>query len=513
MTYPGKHNEYSPEAEVLEIILSTSKENAMKSLLQTLLFFLLIVQISFAQSPDTVWTKIFSTSGNDYGEYVEQTNDGGFIIVGTTDSSGGQDVWLIKTNSSGDTIWAKTYGTYHYDYASCVHQTSDGGYIIFGDTDSFDPNFWDAWLIKTDSNGDTLWTKVLGDNQFYFVESGLELPGGDYVFVGYTKTTAGGPEDIWLVKTDSDGDTIWTKTFGGSERDVPSSINRTTDDGFIISGNTESFGEGNFDGWLIKTDSNGNLDWSKTYGSTERDIASDVKQTDDGGYIITGQTESYGHVNNYNDAWLIKTDNNGDTLWTKTWGNDQHDGAMSVVQTSDGGYVWTGYLDISTFNQDLWVLKTDGDGNTLWSKTYGGTFNNIGRCINKNSDGSLIITGNYYDEISNTRDVWLLNFDPSISDVERDGLAQIPETIVLKQNYPNPFNPSTTIEFGIPESQFVTLAVYNLLGEQVSVLVKENLNAGNYKANWNATDLPSGIYIYKLIAGKFVETKKMILLK
>jgi hypothetical protein len=125
----------------------------------------------------------------------------------------------------------------------------------------------------------------------------------------------------------------------------------------------------------------------------------------------------------------------------------------------------------------------------------------------------LIITGNYYNEVTNTRDIWLLNFDPTISDVESDNEAQIPETIVLKQNYPNPFNPFTTIEFGIPESQFVTLAVYNLLGEQVSVLVKENQTAGYYKVNWDVTDLPSGIYFYKLIAGKFVKTKKMILLK
>jgi Secretion system C-terminal sorting domain len=218
-------------------------------------------------------------------------------------------------------------------------------------------------------------------------------------------------------------------------------------------------------------------------------------------------------MNNYVDAWLIKTDSNGDTLWTKTFGSDTHDGALSVVQTSDGGYVWTGYLDISTFNQDLWVLKTDANGNTLWSETYGGTFNNIGRCINNTDDGNLIITGDYYSEVTNTRDVWLLNVDPDVSDVERDENSQIPETIVLKQNYPNPFNPSTTIDFGIPESGFVTLAVYNLLGEQVGLLVNENLSAGNYKADWDAGDLPSGIYIYKLIAGGFNQSNKMILMK
>ena len=485
----------------------------MKFLLQTLLFFLLISQIIFAQTPDTTWTKIFATSGDDYGEYVEQTSDGGFIIVGTTDYSGGDDVFLIKTNSAGDTLWTRTYGTYHYDYATCVHQTNDGGYIIFGETDSYDPNFWEGLIIKTDSNGDTIWTKHLGDFAYYFFQSGVELNGFGYVAVGFTKTGAAEPEDIWLVKTDNNGDTVWTKTFGGSERDVPNSIYRTTDGGFIISASTESPSAGEFDVLLIKTDSDGNLSWSKTYGGIKRDVASDVKQTDDGGYIIAGHTESYGHVNNYNDAWLIRTDSDGDTLWTKTWGSDEHDGAMSVVQTNDGGFVWTGYRKISTFVQDLWVVKTDADGNTQASKTYGGTFNNIGRCINSKSDGSLIITGNYYNEITNTRDIWLLNFDPTLSDVERDDDKKIPVEIFLKQNYPNPFNPSTTIEFGIPESNFVTLTIYNMLGEQIEVLVNENLSAGNYKVNWNAKDFSSGIYVYKLLAGKFIESKKMILLR
>ncbi|MBE0572786.1 MAG: T9SS type A sorting domain-containing protein [Ignavibacteriaceae bacterium] len=478
-----------------------------------LIFFTLYsIQTCFSQTPDTLWTKILGGSANEYGYYAEQTSDDGFILVGTTDAfgSGLDDVWLIKTNSSGDTLWTKTIGGSDYDYATCVHQTNDGGYIIFGETNSFDPNFWEGYMIKTNNSGTTLWTKHLGDYAYYFIEEGVEIPDSGYVFVGYTKIGAGDPEDLWLVKTDSAGDIIWTKTYGGVERDLSSSINRTSDGGFIIAGSTESFGTGDFDGWLIRTDSNGNLIWSKTYGNTEDNYANDVRQTDDGGFIIAGSTEA---SNNYHDAWLIKTDYNGDTLWTRSWGSDGHDGAMSVVQTSDGGYVWTGYRKISTFNQDLWVVKTDLNGNAQWSKTYGGTFNNVGRSINKNSDGSLIIAGEYYSEVTNTRDIWLLKFDPNISKVERDDYAPIPETIELKQNYPNPFNPSTTIEFRIPESQFITLAVYNLLGEQVGLLVNENLSAGNYKTDWDASDLPSGIYIYNLLAGEFILSKKMILLK
>ncbi len=482
--------------------------------LSLILYILSSNQICFAQTPDTTWTRIFGSSNNKYGYYAEQTNDGGFILVGYVDISGDDEIWLIKTDANGDTLWTKTYGTYRYDYASCVHQTSDGGYLIFGDTDSFYPTRWNGWLIKTDSYGDTLWTKVFTGPKFYFIRSGVELPSGNgYVFVGYTKTSAAGPEDIWLVRTDMDGDTVWTRTFGGSEREIGLTVLRATDGDLVIGGDTESFSEGDFDAWVIRVNTSGNLVWSKSYGSTERDILYDMKQTDDGGFIIAGHTESFGHMNNYTDAWLIRTDYNGDTLWTKTWGGETHDGAMSVVQTSDGGYVWTGYLNVSTFNQDLWVLKIDGDGNTLWSKTYGATFNNIGRSINKTIDGSLIIAGNYYSEVTNTRDVWLLNIDPDISNVEQDEQALIPETIILKQNYPNPFNPTTTIEFGIPESQFVILAVYNLLGEQVDLIVNENLSAGSYRVSWDANNFPSGTYIYKLSTGQISQSKKMILLK
>ena len=188
-------------------------------------------------------------------------------------------------------------------------------------------------------------------------------------------------------------------------------------------------------------------------------------------------------------------------------------GHFQYLQTSDAGYIFTGYYSLEGYESDVWVVKTDEDGNMQWSKNYGGTFFDLGRSINPTSDGGYIISGEYFSVTANSRDIWLLKIGPDPNDVEKDEKAQIPETIVLKQNYPNPFNPTTTIEFGIPESGFVTLAVYNLLGEQVGLLVNENLSAGNYKADWDAGDLPSGIYIYKLIAGGFGQSNKMILMK
>ena len=487
----------------------------------TLLYSLLLVlsissfQICFSQTPDTLWTKMLGGNEDEYGFYSEQTSDGGYIITGTTESFGVgyDDVWLVKTNSSGDTLWTKTYGGSNYDEGDCVHQTNDGGYIVFAETGSFNPNFYRVWLIKTDADGDTIWTKLFGNNQNYYIESGLELPGIGYIFLGFTKVDAADPEDILLVKINLSGEINWTKTYGGTDRDLPSSIYQTGDGGFIISGSTKSLSAGDFDAWLIRADSDGNLIWTKKYGGTGYDLGWDARQTDDDGFIVAGLTASFGHMNNYVDAWLIKTDYNGDTLWTKTFGGLDHDGALSVLQTSDAGYIFTGYYSLEGYESDVWVVKTDEDGNIQWSKNYGGIFFDMGRLINPTSDGGYIISGEYYSVTANSRDIWLLKIGPDPNDVEKDEKAPIPETIVLKQNYPNPFNPSTTIEFGIPESQFITLAVYNLLGEQVGLLVNENLSAGNYKATWDADDLPSGIYIYKLIARGFSQSNKMILLK
>ncbi len=454
-------------------------------------------------------------SDDEFGHFAEQTNDGGYILTGWTKSFGAglNDIWLIKTNSSGDTLWTKTFGGSSDENSSCVHQTSDGGYIIFGETDSFDPTFWKVWLIKTDASGDTSWTKLIGENRHYFVQSGLEISGGNYIFLGYHKASGAGQEDLWLVKTDATGDTIWTETIGGTGNDLSSAIQQTSDGGYIIAASTNSFGAGNFDAWLIKTDADGDTIWTRTYGGTDTDHASDVKQTDDNGFIVAGSTRSFGHANNYNDAWLIRTNSNGDTLWTKTFGGDVHDGALSVQQTQDGGFILVGSLGIDSFNRDIWLIKTNASGDSMWTKTFGGSNWDVGRSIEPTNDGGYIICGDFYSSGTNNYDMWLLKTEPDPNHVEPLGQGNIPDNYILKQNYPNPFNPSTTIEFGIPESEFVTLSIYNLLGEQVGLVVNEELSAGNYKANWNAKDFPSGVYVYKLQAEDFIQMKKMILMK
>lgn len=476
-------------------------------------------QLLYSQALDTLWTTILGGNDDEFGYFAEQTNDGGYILTGWTKSfgTGLNDIWLVKTNSSGDTVWTKTFGGVNDENSSCVHQTNDGGYIIFGETDSFDPTYWKAWLIKTDAFGDTIWTSLLGENRHYFIQSGIELLGGNLIFVGYTKASGAGQEDIWLVKTNESGDIIWTETFGGARNDLSTAIQQTNDGGFIIAASTNSFGAGNYDIWLIRTNADGDTIWTRTYGGTDTDHASDVKQTDDNGFIIAGSTRSFGHVNNYNDAWLIKTDFNGDTIWTKTFGGDVHDGALSVQQTSDGGYIIVGGLGIDSFNRDVWLIKTNSSGDTLWTKTFGGGNWDIGRSIEPTNDGGYVICGDFYSSASNNYDIWLLKTEPFPNSVELKENS-IPERFNLEQNYPNPFNPSTKIGFRIADFGLVNLNVYDILGNEIATLINKELPAGEYEITfnvWTSRDLslPSGMYFYQLKSDDLIETKKMLLLK
>ncbi|MDD2889289.1 MAG: T9SS type A sorting domain-containing protein [bacterium] len=308
---------------------------------------------------DTLWTRSFGWTGQDEGNSVQQTKDGGYIIVGRTTSFKASlgDVWLIKTDSLGDTLWTKVYGGGYAHTGNSVQQTKDGGYIIIGYTSSLYTQ--DIWLIKTDSVGDTLWTKVFDRNTTTdYAKSVQQTTDNGYVLVGNSE------EDVWLVKTDSLGDSLWTKVYGDSCKEYGNSVQQTFDNGYIIAGTKYPYGAGNNNSkaWLIKTDSAGDTLWTKILGGDSIDNGNSVQETFDKGYIITGGTYSYGA--GHMDVWLIKTDINGDTLWTKTFGGLYLDYGKSVQQTKDGGYIITGVTDVypGITNSNVFLIKTDSLG-------------------------------------------------------------------------------------------------------------------------------------------------------
>ncbi|MCK4641260.1 MAG: T9SS type A sorting domain-containing protein, partial [Candidatus Marinimicrobia bacterium] len=257
---------------------------------------------------DTIWTKTYGGSKGEDSKSVIQTSDGGYIIAGSTISygSGGEfaDLWLIKTDSLGDSLWTIIYGGSSIDGGNCVQETLDGGFIVCGVTKSYGAGQQDVLLIKTNSQGSIEWDKTYGagnDEQAYCVR---QTSDSGYIFTAFTRSYGAGSEDFWLVKTDESGNKIWDKTFGGSGWDHPESVHQTLDDGYIITGYTDSYGAGGYDVWVIKTDSDGNEKWNKTFGGSGDDRGYSIQQTTDGGYILAGKTESYGAGSS--DVWLIK---------------------------------------------------------------------------------------------------------------------------------------------------------------------------------------------------------------
>ena len=344
--------------------------------------------------------RTYGGADSDECESVQQTTDGGFIIAGSTSSfgSGWSDFYLIKTDRNGDTLWTNTYGGPNTDRAYSVKQTFDGGFILAGCTRSFGSGLDDFWLIKTDSIGNEEWNKTFGGSSSYEIASDVQQTfDGGYILAGFTNAVAGaGNYDFWLVKTDSIGTREWSQMFGGNGSDRAECVVQTFDGGYILAGYTQSFGAGSFDFWLIKTDSSGNEEWNRTFGGSSGDRAYHVQQTSDGGYILVGATESFGA--GYNDIFLIKTDSNGDSLWAKIFGGSSGDKARAVQQTLDGGYILAGYT--SSFGSeggDFWLIKTDSGGNMEWSHTFGRSNSNDGaHAVKQTGDGGYIIAGNTY---------------------------------------------------------------------------------------------------------------------
>ena len=353
------------------------------------------------------------TYGRPYGGYafsMVQTSDEGYAIGGTIDDPApSRGVWFVKTDAVGNHLWNKTYGDFEYhsdDIGVSVIQTSDGGYAITGATSDNIVFAHDALLIKTDAAGNHLWNKTYGDpdlNVEDFGTSVVQTTDGGYAIGGYTSSYIIGNADFLLIKTDADGNLLWNKTYGGTDGDWAYSMIQTADGGYALAGSTYSFNASEEDFYLVKTDADGVMQWNKTYGGTGYDTAWALIQTTDGGYALAGDYDVGEYVY---DFWLVKTDVVGNHLWNKTYGGHgvmDADWCRSVVQTTDGGYTVVGTTNsYGAGNGDAWLVKTDADGNYLWNKTYGGTGYDEAWALIQTSDGGYVIAG------TSSGDFWLV---------------------------------------------------------------------------------------------------------
>ena len=529
----------------------TESEIPMQSgKIKLLLTVLLSTLGGLSVNAQLMFQKIYGDASTIYAASLEKTNDGGYIMTGLTyqPPTTGGDVLLIKTDINGDTLWTKTFGGTGLEQGNSVRQTNDGGYIVVGSTVSFGAGNNDVYLIKTNGSGNAAWTKTIGNVPAEYGYSVRQTADSGYIILATTNAVAG-LNDIFLIRTDSAGTVIWTKIHSGTYYNDVYSFEPTNDGGYIISGRN-AVGAGDYNFYLFKADSSGNNLWVKTYGGVTNDMAYAVQQTADSGYIMAGYTSSFGA--GLEDVYVVKTDSVGDTLWTKTYGEVGYERGNAVKQTADGGYIITGSTTSFGTGGDAYLLRIDGSGTVLWSKNFGGPYGEIGKSLLIDNDGGYVIAGIYNDgsnasvylvktdssgnsQCNTATNTTLANFaatqvanlvttvstnNPVVS-VAASIVASVDSAHTLCSNvgiseyspnensisiFPNPTKDNFTININA-EIKKAQIEIYNVMGEKIHT---EIISAASSKEIY-LRNISSGIYFVKVYNGQNQYTKKLII--
>lgn len=504
--------------------------------MKTIYLFFVIVALqlntAFTQ-PTIVWGDCFGGAGADRPSSVKHTIDGGIIASGVTHSNNGDitslngnsDGWVIKINSEGTIDWQKTYGTSGLDNANEVLQTTDGGYIFAGfafyndgDASGHHGGGSDFWVVKLNASGAIMWQKCYGGSAVDYACFIQPTNDNGYVIAGIGGSPDGdmtgfqGLSDFWIVKIDSVGTMEWQKSIGGTSVDDANCIKQTNDGGYIIAGSTESVNgdvvnnHGASDFWIVKLNSTGNVEWMKCLGGSAIDLAKKIIQTNDGGYMVVGNTQSNdGNVtgnHGLTDAWIVKLTSTGNIEWQKCMGGDGQDYAEDLIQLNDGGIIFVGYsyslngdLTANQGGTDCWIVKINSSGTMQWQKSYGSTNNDRGYSLDIGSDGGLIVanyTEGFNGDVSGSNgwaDFWIVRF----SSVQN--LDQIQNELIDISLFPNPTLDYLNIKSQImPENKTLTYTIYDLLGKKI---MEETIES-NPVLSLNIQEINTGYYFLNI---------------
>ncbi|WP_273274833.1 fibronectin type III domain-containing protein [Maribacter polysiphoniae] len=380
------------------------------------------------------WEKSFGGSKIDMANSLQLTVDGGYIIAGTSESDDGDvggnndaenylggDFWITKLSNSGDLMWETNLGGASDEAGNDIQQTADGGYIVVGTTYSNDQDISgdasaaDFWIVKLDGSGNLIWETNYGGSSNEEATSVAQTLDGGYIVAGFSASSDGdvggnnGGLDYWILKLDNDGLLVWESHLGGAAFDIAKSVGQTTDGGYIVAGYSESIDGhvgGNYgekDYWVVKLDALGNLVWEKHLGGSLEDYAYDIHQTTDQGYIVAGYSESSdfdvsaNHGNK--DYWIVKLDTSGEITWEVNLGSSSVDEARSIQQTADQGYIIAGSAGTTDFDVsgptnggflDYWIVKLNSSGALSWEMSFGSPENDYANAVQQTTDGYIV---------------------------------------------------------------------------------------------------------------------------
>ena len=389
-------------------------------------------------SPKIEFIKTFGGSKNDSFQSIINSTDGGYAILGFTQSNDDDitdktdesfDYLLLKFSSDDTLQWSKTFGGSEDDRGAEVIATNDGGFAILGYSKSSDGNVYenngdqDFWIVKISANGDISWQKSFG---FSGADTGYaitETNDNGFLLTGVLDVSASGGQgnksvqkhaggDVWVIKLDESGNKQWQNYYGGTFTDTPFGVTKTNDNGFLICASSDSNdfnisnNKGQYDFWIFKIDANGTLFWEKNFGGSEIEEPRDICKTNDGNFMIVGDTRSNDKDvfknNGAADLWVVKINTDGNLLWEKTFGGSSFDAGRAIFPSLNGGFIIAGNSrsENANFNNlgqnDGWILKIDDAGNQIWQQFYGGSENDFLNDIIEMPDNSIIAIGESY---------------------------------------------------------------------------------------------------------------------
>ena len=498
----------------------------MRQLFTLFLLFTLCGNVAHAQFPGILWKKCMGGSADEQPRAMQPTSDNGYILAGSSRSNdgnvsgnhGGLDCWIVKVSDTGRIQWQKSLGGSGDEEANAILATPDSGYIIAGYSTSNDGNVTghhgtsanaDYWVAKLDSNGNMQWQKSYGGSGNDVAQSIYPTNDGGYMVAGSSNSVDGdvtgnhGASDYWLVKISGVGAIEWQRSYGGNNDDVAYAVQQTSDEGYIVAGYTSSdtgditSTHGDFDYWVVKLTPSGNILWQKTYGGSSMDVATCLQQTTDKGYLIGGNSYSEdgdvtGHhpgVTYQQDGWVVKTDDTGGIVWEKSLGGSSDDGINSITwmpgdnfliaattMSPDGDV--SGHID----SLDSWVLQISSTGSIVSQKCLGGSNADEAFAIFPTADAGFVVlngTESTDSEVHGNHggnDYWLvkLGLPPTT------GLQPTPHSHITLA--PNPANNS----FSVSGTEAANIKVYDALGNVATEVVNSNvvpvgsLSAGQY---------------------------------
>jgi hypothetical protein len=530
-----------------------------KLLLFIAMGIVLTTQNLFAQAPSIQWQKCLGGTNSEQSfNSIEQTTDGGYILASWTDSYDGDvsgnhgvwNIWIVKLNNLGAIQWKKCFGgsgdTSFMNWNISIKQTLDGGYVFASTTMSNDFDVsgnhggYDIWVVKLNSTGNIQWQKCLGGTGMEFAQS-IELTSdGGYILASWTDSNDGDVSgnhsgtDAWIIKLNSTGVIQWQKCIGGSGLEQAYSIKQTPDNGYVVacraySNNGDVSGNhGGGDFWLVKLNSSGVIQWQKCYGGTNYEEASDIQLTNDGGYIICGQTNSNnGDVIGFHggvDCFVIKVNSLGAIQWQKCLGGTTNNGPFAgmryrIIQTNNGGFIVFSTSDSNDGDVignafDYWIVKLNSSGTIQWQKCLGGTSMEQACSVNQTSDGGFILSGytlsNDVDVSGNhggsgSVDAWIVK----LSAETLNSLAFDSDTISIS---PNPASTQVNISFNnITDLTGGNINIINSLGQQVATtpITLSGTSTTMALDTWGG----SGLYFVQILnaQGQILDIKKIIL--